>query len=76
MIGIQNEMSERAIELLALPEDQPAFVLDVGCGSGLSGECLTENGHFWVGIDISQSMLGKHIQMNMIGPVCLTKIWH
>ena len=28
------------------------------CGSGLSGEALTEAGHFWVGVDISQHMLG------------------
>jgi 18S rRNA (guanine1575-N7)-methyltransferase len=59
MIGIQNEMSERAIELLALPEDQRGMILDIGCGSGLSGECLDENGHYWIGIDISKSMLGK-----------------
>ena len=30
------------------------------CGSGLSGECLTEQGHMWVGMDISPSMLGKN----------------
>ena len=59
MIGIQNEMTERALELLALPEDSPAFILDLGCGSGLSGECISENGHMWVGLDISPSMLGK-----------------
>ena len=58
MIGIQNDMSERAIELLSLP-DLPCFVLDLGCGSGLSGECLEENGHFWVGVDISKAMLGE-----------------
>merc|ERR1711983_140550 len=57
MIEIQNDMSERAIELLALPDDQPCFVLDIGCGSGLSGECLDEQGHYWIGIDISISML-------------------
>jgi cyclopropane fatty-acyl-phospholipid synthase-like methyltransferase len=28
-----------------------------GCGSGLSGETLTENGHQWIGLDVSQSML-------------------
>ena len=28
------------------------------CGSGLSGQALTEAGHQWVGIDISKSMLG------------------
>ena len=29
------------------------------CGSGLSGEVLTEAGHHWVGVDISQHMLGE-----------------
>ncbi|XP_072029144.1 18S rRNA (guanine-N(7))-methyltransferase-like [Amphiura filiformis] len=57
MIEIQMTMSERALELLALPEDTPAFILDVGCGSGLSGEALTEQGHYWVGLDISTSMI-------------------
>lgn len=57
MIEIQTTMSERAMELLALPNDVPCFVLDLGCGSGLSGECLEEYGHYWVGIDISNSML-------------------
>lgn len=49
-------MSERAIELLALP-DRPCFLLDLGCGSGLSGSVLEEQGHTWVGLDISQAML-------------------
>lgn len=79
-------MSERAVELLCLPEDQPCYLLDVGyvciymslihtyalsslsnmiftlifsCGSGLSGDYLTEVGHYWVGVDISTAMLGK-----------------
>ena len=38
MVGIQREITERAIELLKLPSDRPSFVLDVGCGSGLSGQ--------------------------------------
>lgn len=29
------------------------------CGSGLSGEVLTDEGHHWVGLDISQAMLGR-----------------
>ena len=52
-------MTERAIELLALREDQTAFLLDIGCGSGLSGELLDEAGHVWVGVDIAPSMLGE-----------------
>ena len=57
MIGIQREITERAIELLKLPTDRPSFVLDVGCGSGLSGKALEEAGHVWVGCDISRDML-------------------
>lgn len=31
------------------------------CGSGLSGESITEQGHYWVGMDISSHMLGESI---------------
>ena len=41
MVGIQREITERAIELLKLPSDRPSFILDVGCGSGLSGQVCT-----------------------------------
>ncbi|GMP83871.1 hypothetical protein CsSME_00037641 [Camellia sinensis var. sinensis] len=58
IIQIQAKLSERALELLALPDDGvPRLLLDIGCGSGLSGETLSENGHQWIGLDISQSML-------------------
>jgi len=57
MVGIQREITERAIELLKLPEGRPSFVLDVGCGSGLSGQVLEEHGHVWVGCDVSRDML-------------------
>jgi SAM-dependent methyltransferase len=57
MIGIQREITERAIELLRLPTDKPSFLLDIGCGSGLSGQVLEEKGHVWVGCDISRDML-------------------
>ncbi len=57
IINIQAEITERAIEMLNLPEGRPSYVLDVGCGSGLSGEALEEAGHYWVGCDISKSML-------------------
>lgn len=59
MIGVQKEITERAIELLRLPavSEKPSFILDVGCGSGLSGKVLEEHGHIWVGCDISRDML-------------------
>ena len=55
---IQADMTYRALELLNLPPDEPAFLLDIGCGSGLSGEILDEEGYNWVGVDIAPSMLG------------------
>ena len=59
MMEIQGEMAERAIELLELPDDDPRLILDIGCGSGLSGAALDEQGHYWVGLDISEAMLSK-----------------
>ena len=45
----QETLTERALELLALPQDgAPKLLLDLGCGSGLSGESLTNHGHTWV----------------------------
>ena len=38
-------------------EDQPCHLIDLGCGYGLSGETLTEQGHTWTGVDISSAML-------------------
>jgi SAM-dependent methyltransferase len=57
MVNVQREITHRAIELLLLPQDQTSFVLDIGCGSGLSGEVLEEQGHVWVGCDVSRDML-------------------
>ncbi|CAG8465539.1 12699_t:CDS:2 [Dentiscutata erythropus] len=55
--SVQADLTYRALELLNLPENEPAFLLDIGCGSGLSGEILDEEGHMWIGMDISPSML-------------------
>jgi 18S rRNA (guanine1575-N7)-methyltransferase len=50
-------MSLRALELLNLSSS--GLILDIGCGSGLSGQVLEEEGHTWVGMDISPSMLSN-----------------
>ncbi|CAK7274543.1 18S rRNA (guanine1575-N7)-methyltransferase [Sporothrix epigloea] len=42
--NVQAAMTRRALELLDLPG--PSFILDVGCGSGLSGEILTRSGTY------------------------------
>ncbi|TFY78417.1 hypothetical protein EWM64_g5595 [Hericium alpestre] len=60
---IQADMTYRALELLNLPEDEPQFLLDIGCGSGLSGEILDEAGYTWVGVDIAPSMLAEEVAL-------------
>ncbi|CAO1620311.1 unnamed protein product [Parajaminaea phylloscopi] len=72
--NIQATMTHRAIELLNLPawkEQSGALLLDIGCGSGLSGEILTEYGHEWVGFDISPSMLEVALDRDVEGDVIL-----
>lgn len=48
-------MADRCIDLIQL--EKPSLVLDIGCGSGLSGKTLRKRGHIWIGIDIALSML-------------------
>ncbi len=73
MISIQTSLTERALELLSLPQDgTPRLLLDLGCGSGLSGEALTEQGHTWVVSGPVRSCDGRRFQI-MVGtdlPVC------
>uniref|UniRef100_A0AAY4A9A3 18S rRNA (guanine-N(7))-methyltransferase n=1 Tax=Denticeps clupeoides TaxID=299321 RepID=A0AAY4A9A3_9TELE len=71
IIEIQRQMSERAVELLNLPEDHTCLLLDVGCGSGLSGDYLSEEGHHWVGVDISVAMLDVALDREVEGDLVL-----
>jgi len=70
MIDIQTRMTERALQLLLLP-DRPCLLLDIGCGSGISGETISEAGHIWIGYDISPSMLRIAHQREVDGDLCL-----
>nr|QES71278.1 18S rRNA (guanine-N(7))-methyltransferase [Helopeltis theivora] len=74
IIDIQVQMSERALELLCLPEDESCLLLDLGCGSGLSGSVLEENGHVWVGMDISQAMLNVAVERGVEGDLVLSDL--
>ncbi|RXG53214.1 putative 18S rRNA (guanine-N(7))-methyltransferase, partial [Armadillidium vulgare] len=74
IIEVQEKCSTRALELLALPDDEPCFLLDLGCGSGLSGEVITENGHFWTGFDISQAMLDVAVEREVEGDMVLSDL--
>ncbi|XP_055346618.1 probable 18S rRNA (guanine-N(7))-methyltransferase [Paramacrobiotus metropolitanus] len=74
IMGIQVELAERALELLSLPEGNPCYLLDLGCGSGLSGETITNAGHFWVGMDISSSMLDVAREREVDGDLILSDL--
>ncbi|KAI4344438.1 hypothetical protein L6164_011667 [Bauhinia variegata] len=79
IIEIQAMLSERALELLALPDDGvPKLLLDIvwllrrnGWGDTLCGETLSENGHHWIGLDISQSMLNIAVEREVEGDLLL-----
>ncbi|KAK2741469.1 hypothetical protein FQN57_005602 [Myotisia sp. PD_48] len=76
--NIQSDMTHRALELLELRS--PSLLLDIGCGSGLSGEILSsippsEGGpHIWMGMDISPSMLDVALQREVEGDLFLADI--
>lgn len=75
IVKIQAKLSERALELLALPDDGVSrLLLDIGCGSGLSGETLSESGHHWIGMDISSSMLDVAVERETEGDLLLSDI--
>ena len=67
-------MTERALELLNLSpsNNTDLLILDIGCGSGISGSVLSEYGHHWVGMDISRAMLGKK---RIYSDFCFLKIF-
>lgn len=74
--NIQASMTRRALELLDLKS--PSLILDVGCGSGLSGEILSAASpsagggpHTWVGMDVSPSMLDVALQRDVEGDLLL-----
>ncbi|XP_045594143.2 18S rRNA (guanine-N(7))-methyltransferase isoform X1 [Procambarus clarkii] len=76
VIEVQEKCTARAMELLALPDDTTALLLDLGCGSGLSGETITEQGHMWVGMDISSAMLDTALEREVDGDMMLADMGH
>ncbi|KAL8706431.1 MAG: hypothetical protein Q9201_000486 [Fulgogasparrea decipioides] len=76
--NVQCDMTNRALELLEL--NSPSLIIDIGCGSGLSGEILSSislsdgGPHMWVGMDISASMLGIALQRDVEGDLLLSDV--
>ena len=50
IMEIQSEMSERALELLALPDDVPCLLLDIGCGSGEDSFIIGKKNDFIINV--------------------------
>lgn len=50
--------------------------MDLGCGSGLSGEMISHYGHYWWGLDISPSMLDVALQRETEGELLLNDLGH
>ncbi|XP_016054505.1 PREDICTED: probable 18S rRNA (guanine-N(7))-methyltransferase [Miniopterus natalensis] len=76
MIEVQTKMTGRALELLDLPDEKPCYLLDIGCGTGLSGDYLSNEGHYWVGIDISPAMLDAALDREAEGDLLLADMGH
>ncbi len=54
IMAIQAKLAQRALELLALPPSAgPRLLLDLGCGSGLSGQELSDQ--------VSGAALARHL---------------
>lgn len=57
---IQKQITHQCIEFLDLKRD--TLVLDIGCGTGISGRELAEHGCEWIGCDISLDMLKENVE--------------
>eukprot|EP01053_Blabericola_migrator_P007419 Blabericola_migrator_1__7418@NODE_377_length_9219_cov_163_315122_g301_i0_p5_GENE_NODE_377_length_9219_cov_163_315122_g301_i0NODE_377_length_9219_cov_163_315122_g301_i0_p5_ORF_typecomplete_len220_score42_23Methyltransf_11/PF08241_12/7_4e16Methyltransf_23/PF13489_6/7e13Methyltransf_25/PF13649_6/3_4e12Methyltransf_31/PF13847_6/2_4e11TehB/PF03848_14/2e07MTS/PF05175_14/1_9e06Methyltransf_12/PF08242_12/2_4e06MetW/PF07021_12/6e06Ubie_methyltran/PF01209_18/8_4e06PrmA/PF06325_13/2_6e05CMAS/PF02353_20/4_6 len=76
---VQAELSSRAIELMSAGTPladgtDGALILDIGCGSGISGGVLSEQGYTWIGMDISPSMLRVAQENDVEGDMILSDI--
>ena len=76
MINIQTQLARRALEILAIPKGRNKLLLDIGCGSGISGNVLGAHDHAWVGLDISKAMLEVAMEREVEGDVIHSDMGH
>ena len=62
IIDVQAQMAHRCIELMALPPGHRCFILDIGCGSGLSGG-------EWAGLPCARLTTLRHGQLHARSPM-------
>jgi len=76
-IKVQREMADRCVNIMDLdPKNAAPLVLDLGCGSGLSGESLSDSRIEWVGVDISPAMLEIALVRDVEGDLFLSDLGH
>ncbi len=49
-------------------------ILDVGCGTGLIGECFRDVKHLLVGVDISENMISEAKKKNIYDSLCAADV--
>jgi 18S rRNA (guanine1575-N7)-methyltransferase len=76
IINIQTQLAKRALEILAIPKQKSRLILDIGCGSGISGNVLGDKGHMWIGLDISKAMLDVASEREVEGDVLHADMGH
>lgn len=64
MQDVQEQLTDRALELLELPESA-ILLLDIGCGTGISTHYLNECGYLTCGVDVSMEMLSRNETDNL-----------
>ncbi|KAM0687556.1 hypothetical protein COBT_001201 [Conglomerata obtusa] len=57
---IQRQITQRCLKHLEVENN--ALILDLGCGTGISGREISRNGYMWIGCDISRDMLNEAVQ--------------
>lgn len=63
-VSIQRELTERALALIEIDDSFPQMILDVGCGTAISGQLISETmHHMFVGVDIAPEMLLNAIKV-------------
>ena len=80
-----GEQSETGLEIEQLSSNSdylqplinpPLNILDLGCGSGLSGQLISEHGHLFWGLDISQAMLDVAQERQVDGELICSDLGH
>ncbi|EPR79459.1 Methyltransferase [Spraguea lophii 42_110] len=69
----QRRLTEKCIELLEC-NDNKGLILDIGCGSGISGDVLSKKNLSWIGVDISKEMLEINKDRNECNNKCIDTI--